>query len=94
MPLIQEAKITFQQSKKKRIIFFCLTCISKMELKWEILIFRDFTGHTLCKYAHHHVNIEVSLKRHEGEEACTVWLSPTSPWHPDRLASARVQCNS
>lgn len=67
MSLIQEAKITFQQFEKW-IISFCLTCIFKMELVWEIPIFRDFTSLTLCKYVHRHMLHVYQLKT-----ACTMW---------------------
>lgn len=75
MPLIQEAKITFQQFEKW-IISFCLTSIFKMELKWEIPIFHDFTSHTLCKYGHHH-GLHLSRLKTSWRElcpACTVWM--------------------
>lgn len=74
MPLIQEAKITSQQFEKW-IISFCLRSIFKMELKWEIPIFHDFTSHTLCKYVHHRV-LHLSLKTSRSEccPACTVQL--------------------
>ena len=75
MPLIQEAKITFQQFEKW-IISFCLTSIFKMELKWEIPIFHDFTSHTLCKYGHHQ-GLHLSRLKTSWRErcpACTIWM--------------------
>lgn len=67
-----------------------------MELKWEILIFRDFTSHTLCKYAHHpvsHWSWPKTSWRGRCLE-CTVWLSPPPPRYPARLASACIHWHS
>lgn len=75
MPLIQEAKTTFQQFEKW-IIFFCFTSIFKTELKWEIPIFHDFTSHTLCKYVHHH-GLHLSQLKPSWTERCpahAVWM--------------------
>lgn len=106
MPLIQEAKITFQQFEKW-IIFFCLTSIFKMELKREILIFRYFCSHTLCKYVRHHVLHLSRLKtarsgwcparnaqcgcEHSGDaQTRTVISSSTVPGHVDISMSLRT----
>lgn len=88
MSLIQEAKITFQQFEKW-IIFFCLTSIFKMELKREILIFRYFASHTLCKYVHHHV-LHLSRPKTAWSKRCPAWNAQCGCEHSGGVQSRTV----